>query len=193
MSDLHCVCGNEVPDERIDEVLERGGACSVCGTFTTAKAFDLSRAPVEIGSDCWTCGMRVKKANPHRMDAGKFATLRDLGVASEDGLTWVACQQDLQMLPDGASTPLKTVKDSRVHVQRLYYYGVVDYLGRRTGKYRINERGLAFLRGESTVPAVIYCRGGRVLADSPKRVAVTEIKDVILDKAYWDRYPRSEA
>jgi hypothetical protein len=46
-----------------------------------------------------------------------------------------------------------------------------------------------FLRGQGAVPSVIWCKEGRVVDQDTTMVTISSVKNVVLDKAYWDAYP----
>lgn len=141
-----------------------------------------------FGTTCGTCGQRVRKYNPHHMDRSKVIVLRDLALAGGTKDGWVRMPGD-ERLAVGTRT-FKTCADSRVHAQRLRWFGLVDLLARRTGTYRVNAQGHAFLKGRLAVPVEIHCRDGRVFWQSPHRVTIREVEGVILGRDHWDNYSR---
>lgn len=137
---------------------------------------------------CPHCRQRVRKLNPHKMDASKIAVLRHAAwLHTATSTAWVQCQLDFQMVVDDGRT-FGTVKDSRVHAQRLKYFGLMESKGRRTGAYRVTEEGYLFLRGGLAVPETIWCRDGRVVKSSPTTFTIGKVADVVFDKAHWDSY-----
>jgi hypothetical protein len=54
--------------------------------------------------------------------------------------------------------------------------------------YRITEDGVKFLKGEHTVPKIIWSREGAIIDRDTTMVAIGSVKNVVLDKAYWDNY-----
>ena len=83
---------------------------------------------------------------------------------------------------------VRTIYLARRQANTLCWFGLMDNQGPRTGAYRVNERGFRFLRGNLSVPAKIWCRNAVVVESSEREVTINEVKDVILDKAYWDDY-----
>jgi hypothetical protein len=137
---------------------------------------------------CPACDQKLYKLNPHRMDKAKIVVLEAL--AKIGG--WVFCAQDEKIVKADFVYP--TLKDSRVHAQRLHYFGLVNYMGPRTGTYCANSAGVDFLRGIVSVPEKIWVRrspdgrGAVVEEVSTERVFVHQAKGVVLDRAYWDAY-----
>ena len=148
-------------------------------------------APPEVGSTCPTCHQRVRRLNPHRMDASKVHVLRDIARVQRLGHEWVYAQEDRRLRIEDGTTFL-TVKDSRVHAQRLRYFGLLRWRERRSGAYQLTDAGHAFLRRELSVPARIWCRDGHVVECDAEHVTLTEIEHVVLDQPYWDAYPHNE-
>ena len=137
---------------------------------------------------CPHCNQKIKKLNPHKMDAAKVAVLRHVAwLHANAGSGWVLCQIDFQMTVSDGRT-FGTIKDSRVHAQRLRYFGLLESKGRRTGAYRVTDDGAAFLRGLHTVPETIWCREGGVVKQSPAQVDIGAVSGVIFDKEHWDSY-----
>jgi hypothetical protein len=149
-----------------------------------SKADDLR---VQGHAMCPTCDQKLCKLNPHRMDKAKIRVFD--AMARIDG--WVFMAHDKSVKKGDQEFP--TLLDSRVHAQRLYAFGLVDYMGKRTGTYKVNEKGIAFLCGKTTVPEVIWLRrspegGFRVEEVSSTLISVNEARGVVLDREYWDAY-----
>jgi hypothetical protein len=148
----------------------------------------VSREPLTRPTEgsCMVCGERVRKMNPHRMDVSKVKLLTEIGRKNDIGIVWVKVQRDGTLIKreDQAST----IQCDDVHAMRLKWFGLLEYRGKRSGEYKINDKGRAFLAGKATVPARIFCKNGRVLEESPEKVRVDDVRNVILDKSHWDNY-----
>lgn len=138
---------------------------------------------------CPACGQKIRKLNPHRMDKQKLRVLEDIARHTKSG-DWVEITEDSTITTADGSR--HTVKQVRVHAQRLKYFGLLDYKGRRTARYRINGTGIGFLSGRISVPAIIYCREGKVEERTLDRIFVGSVPGIVLDKVYWDRYYREQ-
>jgi hypothetical protein len=77
---------------------------------------------------------------------------------------------------------------ARAHVSRLVWFGLAEHGVPRSGLYRITQEGRDFLAGTHVVPKVIWCRNGVVVETDSMQVTIGSIKDVVLDKEYWDKY-----
>jgi len=137
-------------------------------------------------ASCTTCGQRIRKLNPHRMDRQKLRTLGDIAAFNAAGSEWVKTLEApaLQV----GNEKRRSTYCGRNHAERLHWFGLLDYRGHRSGEFRVNAAGMAFLAGSGRVPAKIWCRGGVVKARSQSTVCVADIRGVILDRAYWDNY-----
>jgi len=132
------------------------------------------------------CGQRVRKLNPHRMDAGKIRVLRKIADLNHY-FVWVKVQQDGRLIsPEEAAF---TIQIDAVHASRLVWFGLLDRKSPRSGMFRINDNGRAFLRGDLAVPAVILCSEGEVVKQSEKTVTIDDAERTVLTKEYWDNYP----
>jgi len=120
------------------------------------------------------------------MDRSKVQVLRDIHKLNLRGAEWVKAESGHRLVA-GKETVRSKYRAAAI-ANYLKWFGLLDYRGPRTGEFRVNEEGVAFLRGEISVPAYIKCRGGRVLRRSKKRVFLHEVKGVILSKKYWDTY-----
>lgn len=135
---------------------------------------------------CECCGQVVRKAYPHRMDRSKIEILKQIAQLNRT-YTWIKLQQDGRLISDEERP--RTIQCDAVHGCRLFWFKLLDYKGPRTGMYRVNQRGLDFLRGNLTVPERIWCLGGQVERKSFDEVSIDQIKGVVLNKQYWDGYP----
>lgn len=153
---------------------------------------------------CGACGQTIKKLNPHRMDRGKLRVLFDIALleerrlkrllaGEEPGQSWVHARagDDLDVLsPDGKAVvdTKKTSYRAREHASRLEWFGLLDKGGPRSGAWRLNDSGRAFIAGELAVPPRIWCRDGEVIERDEGSVTIHDVKDVVLSAEYWDGY-----
>ena len=135
---------------------------------------------------CSCCNQVIRKLNPHRMDRHKVTTLEMMGKAAMQGDPWVRDQAGSGMLVGGVM--LRAPYRVQAHVSRLVWFGLADHGAHRSGEYMITPEGLGFLRGIVSVPSVIHCKDGKVVKESDTRVWVSQVKNVVLDKKYWDDY-----
>jgi len=136
---------------------------------------------------CHTCGQKVRRLNPHRMDAQKVRVLELLAMSSIEGNQWVKAREGGSV--EIAGTRRRAPYLARVHCNRLMWFGLVRHDDeRRSGRYSCTPLGLQFLLGKARVPARIYCKDGRVVTISTDTVSVDQVRNVVLDKAYWDNY-----
>lgn len=143
-------------------------------------------APVVVPRVCPTCHQRVARLNPHKMCAAKVKLLELLGRARMEGVLWVKVEEGrtIKVGDKQETAPYR----ARAHASRLVWFGLAEHGETRSGLYRITEAGLAFLTGAGSVPAVIWCKGGVVVERSPETVTLSDVKDVVLDAAYFRRY-----
>lgn len=131
---------------------------------------------------CECCGQTIKKLNPHRMDKQKVVMLEILAKAND----WLMVQEGYGAYHDGK--PTRAPYRARAHVSRLVWFGLAEHGAPRSGLYRITPEGFAFLKGDHMVPKTIWCRNGSVVEADTDQVSLKHIKDVVLDKEYWDNY-----
>ena len=138
---------------------------------------------------CESCGQKIRKLNPHRMDSQKVRVLEDIAKLNLAGHSWVLATEgyDLKTV-DVTPVVRKTAYRARAHASRLVWFGLLDHEGTRTGHYRVNPNGLQFLAGLRAVPQTILCKDGVVIERSQEETRISDVKKVILDKAYWDEY-----
>lgn len=134
---------------------------------------------------CQACGQKVRKLNPHRMDASKVKTLIEIATISRIH-GWAKIQQDSHLIKHDERD--WTIQTDAVHASRLCWFGLIERKEERSGLYRLSEGGRAFLYRGGSVPAVIWCKEGRVVETSQEVVQLKDVRDVVLDKAYWDEY-----
>ncbi len=137
-------------------------------------------------ANCNGCGQKIRKLNPHSMDKSKIAILEKIAKINQAGHEWVKIQQDHSLIRPGEQK--FTIQTDAVHPLRLYWFGLLDRARRRSGQYRINQRGLAFLCGKLSVPEKILCRDSEVVERDKNEVFIGDVKDVVFDRAYWDGY-----
>lgn len=134
---------------------------------------------------CPTCGQRVRKLNPHRMDKAKVDLLMDIATLNKK-FPWVKVQRDGRLIKHHEKA--MTVQCDDVHALRLTWFGLLERKARRTGLYHVTAKGLQFLQGQVAVPKHLYCKGGVVKEQSQEMVFCREVRGVILGKEYWDNY-----
>ncbi len=135
---------------------------------------------------CTMCGHRTPRAYRHRMDSSKVAILEKIGRLNFASVPWVKVQRDGALIKEAEKAT--TIQCDDVHALRLHWFGLLEKRGPRTGEYCITAAGVRFLRGEQPVNAWIECLRGKVVSRSENGVTIDQVKDVILDKAYWDAY-----
>lgn len=133
---------------------------------------------------CETCGQQVRKLNKHSLDKAKIEILLQIGEMNANGARWVKVQRDGRLIKKGEPA----IQCDAIHASRLYWFGMLDRYSKRDGLYRITDRGIAFLKGEITAPAAIYCREGKVEFRTKTRVKIDDVKDVVVNKTFWDSY-----
>jgi hypothetical protein len=131
---------------------------------------------------CVSCGQSIKKLNPHRMCKSKVAMLEILAKAND----WVHVQEGHGAVHGNGIS--RAPYRARAHVSRLVWFGLAEHGAPRSGLYRITQEGRNFLAGTHVVPKTIWCKNGRVVEVDSAQVAIGNIKDVVLDKEYWDNY-----
>lgn len=137
-----------------------------------------------MGEVCPCCRQKVRKLNPHRMCAQMVALLQIFERAND----WVRVEAGRAVYVDGR--PERAPYRAGAYASYLVWFGLVESGEHRSALYRITEKGVAFLRGEHQVPAVLWVKGGEVIERSTEMVTLASIKGVVLDKDYWDNYWR---
>jgi hypothetical protein len=135
-----------------------------------------------MANNCVCCGQTIKKLNPHRMCKQKVVMLEILDRAND----WVHVQEGHGAFHGSSVT--RAPYRARAHVSRLVWFGLAEHGAPRSGLYRITQEGRDFLAGTHVVPKVIWCRNGVVVETDSMQVTIGSIKDVVLDKEYWDKY-----
>ena len=136
---------------------------------------------------CPECKQKIRKAWGYRMCGAKVRMLDILArgaVMNEGG--WMKITAG--MFPEFNG-------NDQVAAMILEWYLLVEHGPVRSGLYRITMSGLDFLKGTLEVPTRIFCKDGRVFSWDDTMVTVGSVKDVFLDKAYWDAYchvPRND-
>lgn len=136
----------------------------------------------EVLSTCPHCRQKIRKMNPHRMCKNKVRMLEFLAKAND----WVFVEAGRGAVVEGQVT--KAPYRAQAHCSVLTWFGLAEHGERRSGLYRITEDGIKFLRGEHMVPKCIWSRDGRVVERDTIMVGIGSVKDVVLDKEYWDNY-----
>lgn len=131
---------------------------------------------------CNCCGQRLRKLNPHRMCKHKVSVLEILAKAND----WVIAQHGHGVIVNGV--PVRAPYRAEAHASRLVWFGLAEHGAPRSGLYRITQEGRNFLEGKHVVPKTIWCKDGIVVTSDPILVAIGSIKNVVLDKEYWDNY-----
>ena len=131
---------------------------------------------------CPQCNQRIKKLNPHRMCKQKVDLLQMLAKAND----WVFVQQGYGVVTDDGAK--RGPYRAQAHASRLAWFGLAEHGPVRSGLYRATPEGFAFLRGEHQVPATIWCKNGIVVERDTQMVTINSVKNVFLDKDYWDNY-----
>ena len=137
--------------------------------------------------DCPYC--KSGKWYPHRMDYSKVKVLKEIALINKE-YEWVKIQQDSSLIKDNEKD--FTIQTDAVHASRLFWFGLIDKRSSREGLVKINRKGIDFLRGKFKVPSRIWVSRGELRESEPPFVDITQIKGVVLDKAYWDNYPGVE-
>jgi hypothetical protein len=150
------------------------------------------RALIELSKEpCMCCG-EVAALNPHRICAAKVATLGMLAKGRLHGEGWCRCENGRGFRVEETGKWISGPYRVNAHALRLYWFGLAEQKAPRDGLYRITANGLRFMRGNIGVPTRILCRAGSVRYISEEIVRLDDVKDVVLDKAYWDTYPWSD-
>ena len=131
---------------------------------------------------CPCCHQKIRKLNPHRMCKQKVALLELIAHAND----WVTVQHGYGVVVNGK--PVRAPYRAEAHASRLAWFGLVEHGPTRSGLYKVTTEGIAFLRGLHMVPAVIWCKDGVVVERDSVMVSVGSVKNVVLDKEYWDNY-----
>ena len=147
---------------------------------------------VQSKEPCVLCG-ELAALNPHKICEAKVKSLELLARARRRGGDgWCRCEAGRGLRIEATGQWIHAPYRLGAHATYLVWYGLVERREPREGVYRIVPDGLRFLRGDLDVPKRILCRKGVTRYASIERVFVHEVKNVVLDKAYWDNYPWSE-
>ena len=135
---------------------------------------------------CSSCHQKIRPLNPHGMDKTKVRVLNDIGLIITRGHKWAKVVADPATIkPEEAD---RTFATDDVHVSRLRWFGLVETRERRSGLYRVTEKGILFLCGEQSIPETIWCRDGKVVEESRARVYIHQVRHVVYSKIHWDNY-----
>ena len=132
---------------------------------------------------CPQCKQKIRKMNPHHMCKNKVAMLEFLGRAND----WVFVEAGRGAVVNGQSS--RAPYRAQAHCSVLVWFGLAEHGERRSGMYSITDNGVKFLKGEHTVPKIIWSREGAIVDRDTTMVAIGSVKNVVLDKEYWDNYP----
>lgn len=135
---------------------------------------------------CPACGRAKPRRYTHRMDASKCKMLREIAGMNARGVEWVKVQRDGHLIRD----PKREIQGDDVHALRLTWFGLCERKGRRTGLYRVTDKGWRFLAGDANVPERIVCQGGRVLQAAPTTMGIREAIGIVYDRDYWTAYAK---
>ena len=133
----------------------------------------------DTGAWCKCCKQKIRKLNPHVMCRAKVSLLEL--IAKEGGFVKISSGMKNQI-----------VGDAGVLALRLKWFGLVESGGKRSGLYRATKEGIDFLRGIHAVPINIWCRDGIVIERNSTLCSVYMVKDVVLDKEYWNNYGKEQ-
>jgi hypothetical protein len=122
------------------------------------------------------------------MDFAKHRLMCLIAEKHWQGVEWVKIQRDHRLIRD---IDMEIQADD-VLALRLTWFDLARRRRKRTGLYQLTRLGWDFLAGKAQVPEIIRCKDGEVRYRSECMVSVRDIKDVILDKAYWDAYAQGE-
>ena len=131
---------------------------------------------------CPACKQKIRKLNPHRMCKNKVAMLEMLGKAGD----WVFVEAGRGAVIQGQVS--RAPYRAQAHCSVLVWFGLAEHGERRSGMYRISGNGIKFLCGEYQVPKVIWSREGSIVERDTTMVSIGSVKDLVLDKDYWDNY-----
>lgn len=150
----------------------------------------VERVPLSQDGRCPHCRQQLKPLNPHRMDRRKVEILDKIARINARGHEWAKVQRDGALIaPEDLDF---TIQSDDVHALRLKWFGLIQTKALRTGLYRVTQYGVGFLAGRASVPKVILCRDGEVVLRERERVWINQVKDVVLDRAYWADYWRRQ-
>lgn len=138
---------------------------------------------------CAVCHRRGA-LNPHRICKKKIQLLRGCEWLHRRGYAWVRIEAGDKMF--GGKVAVPAPYRAGALASYLKWFGLMEDKGHRTALWRVTDRGRLFLAGDFEAPAQILCRDGRPLYASKETVGVRDVIGVVLDRAYWDRYPASD-
>ena len=129
------------------------------------------------------------KLYPHRMDFSKVKILREVNILNKE-YDWIKIQQDAALIKE--EEKLFTIQTDAVHANRLVWFGLLERKEKREGLVRVTQKGIDFLKGNVKIPSRILTAKGVVFSEEGPHVSIDQIKNVVLDKDYWDNYPKNE-
>ena len=189
---VRCVCGSTLLRSRINEALVSNSlvSCDGCKSQLDPEVMLAYR----IGGQCGICQQKIRKLNPHSMDAHKVVTLSHFARLAEAGWTWIRPHTISNtghgvLSPRNCALEYSSIANVREHAQRLHWFGLLKLRrSRNAGGYAINAKGKAFLAGEHKVPKTIFCISGIVVDRTPDEVCVDDVRSIYRDAEYWDTY-----
>ncbi len=110
---------------------------------------------------CNSCGQKIRKLNPHRMDKTKVQILERVAKLHSCGHQWVKMQQDGSLIR--AKEHAFTIQTDAVHALRLCWFGLLERQPERTGLFKVTKEGFRFLCDKHSVPTTLYCKDGEVI------------------------------
>jgi len=132
---------------------------------------------------CTHCNQKIRKMNPLRVCNKKVQMLEMLAKAND----WVYVQAGHGAMVNGQMTRAPYRAQSLCSV--LVWFGLAEHSPeRRSGIYRITDDGFKFLQGKHLVPKTIWSLEGRIVDRDTTMVAISSVRNVVLDKDYWDNY-----
>lgn len=137
---------------------------------------------------CPCCEQRIRKPYARRMCRMTIQIMREIAEINRRH-EWAKLQQDHKLIKDDERD--WTIQTDATHGRIPRLYGLLDYHGNNSGKFKINRKGVRFLQGLELIPSRLWLLGKEVHSRTAEEelVSIEDVKGVILDKAYWDAYP----
>ena len=159
------------------------------------KEKSLHKVSVGAREFCLHCGQLIPIPLPHTLDKAKIRMLQAIGRINRSQHTWATVTRNKNEVDRLDEESQKTILlADNAQALRLHYFGLVAYNGFRSCQFWITEPGLRFLQGVLKIPRTVWVlKNSRDKAMPTFRskdfVKITQVKDLVLDKAYWDSYP----
>lgn len=171
--------------------LAEGRKCALVDEHDRLLRLQKAAKPGDNPIYCTVCDQKIRKLNPHSMDKAKIRMLMSIAILRSSGIDWVRVKAgDTIITPSG--TVLKTVERASAQATYLKWFRLLASRGSRSGEYEITQRGIEFLKGQTTVPEKIWCREGLVVYESQDHISIDQV-DVEYNKLYWDQYSDVQA